>query len=187
MGTHPIFESDFDCLTERKMSEEVFEKKLLEKVDMSDIKLPPNLVVRPLSIADNENGFFELLAQLTKVGEISVEEYEARFNQMKNSKCYFVLVVADEEQNGKIIGTATLILEQKFIRQCALKGRVEEVVVDESARGTGLGKYLVLACTRLSKQLGVYKTTLECAPHNVKFYEKAGYSDAGEKYMQIRF
>lgn len=46
---------------------------------------------------------------------------------MKNSKCYFVLVVADEEQNGKIIGTATLILEQKFIRQCALKGRVEEV------------------------------------------------------------
>ena len=37
------------------------------------------------------------------------------------------MVVADEEQNGKIIGTATLILEQKFIRQCALKGRVEEV------------------------------------------------------------
>jgi hypothetical protein len=26
----------------------------------------------------NENGFFELLAQLTKIGEISIEEFEAR-------------------------------------------------------------------------------------------------------------
>ena len=69
----------------------------------------------------------ELLAQLTKVGEISGEEYSARFKQMKSSKCYFVLVVVDNDQSGKIIGTATLILEQKFIRQCALKGRVEEV------------------------------------------------------------
>ena len=32
-----------------------------------------------------------------------------------------------------------------------------QVVVDESARGTGLGKYLVTVCTRLSQHLGVYK------------------------------
>lgn len=32
-----------------------------------------------------------------------------------------------------------------------------QVVVDESARGTGLGRILVSACTRLSEKLGVYK------------------------------
>ena len=32
-----------------------------------------------------------------------------------------------------------------------------------------------------------FQTTLECAPHNVKFYEKIGYKDAGETYMEIRF
>ena len=37
------------------------------------------------------------------------------------------MVVDDKTQSDKIIGTATLILEQKFIRECALKGRVEEV------------------------------------------------------------
>ena len=46
---------------------------------------------------------------------------------MKNSKMYFPLVVTDSEQNDIIVATATLILEQKFIRNCALKGRVEEV------------------------------------------------------------
>ena len=29
--------------------------------------------------------------------------------------------------------------------------------MDESARGTGLGKFLVTLCTRLSEKLGVYK------------------------------
>ena len=38
------------------------------------------------------------------------------------------MVVADKTQSDQIIGTATLILEQKFIRECALKGRVEEVI-----------------------------------------------------------
>merc|ERR1712131_177313 len=30
MGTHPIFESDFDCLTEKKMSEKVTEQEVTQ-------------------------------------------------------------------------------------------------------------------------------------------------------------
>ena len=51
---------------------------------------------------------------------------------MKASKCYYVIVVTDQQQNGNVIGTATLILEQKFIRKCALKGRVEEVCSNQN-------------------------------------------------------
>merc|ERR1712131_186786 len=155
MGTHPIFESDFDCLTDfvRPKMEYIFDPSVIEKLDLTDLRpLPSNLEMRPLLKSDHQNNFLSILAQLTKVGDISKQEYDARFDQMKNSNCYFVLVV-----------------------------------VDESARGTGLGKYLVTVCTRLSQHLGVYKTTLECAPHNVKFYEKIGYKDAGETYMEIRF
>jgi len=138
--------------------EYIFEPSVIEKLDLTDLRpLPPNLEMRPLVKSDHQNNFLSILAQLTKVGDISKQEYDARFDQMKNSNCYFVLVVVDHNQDSKIIGTATLILEQKFIRKCALKGRVEEVVVDESARGTGLGKYLVTVCTRLSQHLGVYK------------------------------
>lgn len=84
-------------------------------------------ILRPLKLGDNALGFLKLLEQLTKVGEIDGDMFRQRFENMKRSKCYFVMVVDDKTQSDKIIGTATLILEQKFIRECALKGRVEEV------------------------------------------------------------
>ena len=108
-------------------SSDLFDPKILTKIDHSDLTLPPHLILRPLKIDDNQFGFLEILSQLTKVGEIDTERFEKRFNSMKESKCYYVIVVADKNQADKIIGTATLILEQKFIRECALKGRVEEV------------------------------------------------------------
>lgn len=46
---------------------------------------------------------------------------------------------------------------------------------------------LVSALTLLSKKLNCYKITLECAPKNVAFYQKFGYSASDETYMQCRF
>ena len=107
--------------------EYLFSPSLLDQVDMSDLSLPSHLSLRPLSKSDFENNFLKILAQLTKVGEMSKAVFDARFDQMKASKCYFVFVVTDSNSDDIVIATATLILEQKFIRQCALKGRVEEV------------------------------------------------------------
>lgn len=46
---------------------------------------------------------------------------------------------------------------------------------------------LVSALTLLSKKLNCYKITLECAPNNVAFYQKFGYTASHETYMQCRF
>ena len=135
------------------MGEEyLFDPAILDSFDRTDLRLPPHLslrydslssfhfslydpkvdilnksILRPLKLGDNALGFLKLLEQLTKVGEIDGDMFRQRFENMKRSKCYFVMVVDDKTQSDKIIGTATLILEQKFIRECALKGRVEEV------------------------------------------------------------
>jgi len=106
---------------------DLFDPSALDSFDRSDLTLPPHLTLRPLNLADNKLGFLELLAQLTKVGEIDDQMFRQRFENMKRTNCYYVMVVSDSKQNDKIIGTATLILEQKFIRKCAIKGRVEEV------------------------------------------------------------
>jgi len=105
---------------------------------------------------------------------------------MKNSGVYYVIVVEDK-CTGKICGTGTLIVEHKFIHSCAIRGRVEDVVVLDSYRGKGLGQMIVEACTELSKKLGCYKTTLECSEKNKPFYEKIGYQQSFEKYMVLRF
>merc|ERR1712189_132713 len=39
MGTHPIFESDFDCLTEKEMSEKVTQNE--EKSKEAEAMMPP--------------------------------------------------------------------------------------------------------------------------------------------------
>lgn len=46
---------------------------------------------------------------------------------------------------------------------------------------------LVSTLTLLSKKLQCYKVTLECAPKNVEFYKKFGYSTSDDTYMQCRF
>lgn len=113
--------------SEEMESSDLFDPDVLLSFDRSDMILPPHLKLRPLKITDNKLGFLELLAQLTKVGDIDDEMFKQRFDNMKKTKCYYVMVVSDQNQEDKIIGTATLILEQKFIRMCAIKGRVEEV------------------------------------------------------------
>lgn len=105
---------------------------------------------------------------------------------MKRTRDYYVIVVEDT-QLGKIVATATLITEHKFIHSCAKRGRVEEVVVTDVCRGKQLGKLLVATLIQLSKKLDCYKITLECLPKNVPFYEKFGYKASDEAYMQCRF
>lgn len=58
---------------------------------------------------------------------------------MKASQDYLICVIEDT-RTQKIVGTGSLILEQKFIHECALKGKIEEVVVDNTYRGRELGK-----------------------------------------------
>lgn len=65
-----------------------------------------------------------------------------RFAQMKRSGDYFVTVVEDTRKH-EIIGAATLVLEHKFIHGCATRGRLEDVVVNDTYRGKQLGKLYV--------------------------------------------
>ncbi|KAE8586555.1 hypothetical protein XENTR_v10021700 [Xenopus tropicalis] len=175
----------------------LFDTRLLEELDwsqnmvsfhpaISPVSPGDGLILRPLCTADYTRGFYQVLGQLTKVGDVSSEQFIKKFDHMKRSGDYFVIVVEDLNL-GKIVATATLIVEHKFIHGCAKRGRIEEVVVSDECRGKQLGKLLLSVLTLLSKKLDCYKVTLECKPKNVAFYEKFGYVASDETYMQSRF
>lgn len=175
----------------------LFEPALLHELDWSSNPVcfsPPispsapgeGLVLRPLCTADFNKGFFKVLSQLTKTGDVTQEQFIKKFDHMKRTKDYYVVVVEDTELR-QIVATATLITEHKFIHSCAKRGRVEEVVVTDVCRGKQLGKLLVATLILLGKKLDCYKITLECSPKNVTFYEKFGYKASEETYMQCRF
>merc|ERR1712226_1091187 len=157
---------------------------------LTDLKTPKlerfqDFSIRPLQTTDYEE-VYECLKQLTQIGEPTQEMFNQRFDWMTESKCYYVVVVI-EKQSNRAIATGTLIVEKKFIHNCCIRGRIEDVVVHDSQRKKGLGKLVVESLTELSQNIGCYKTTLECSETNKPFYEKMGYSQAFEQYMVKRF
>jgi len=132
-------------------------------------------LVRPLQLDDYEKGYLQLLSQLTTVGDITKDDFEARFLKMQKAGCYFVTVIEDI-RHSKIIGSATLVTELKFIHTCGHRARLEDVVVNNTYRGKQLGKLIVLTVTLLAKKLGCYKMSLDCKDQLIPFYKSLGYA-----------
>ncbi|XP_072929981.1 probable glucosamine 6-phosphate N-acetyltransferase [Epargyreus clarus] len=146
------------------------------------------IVVRPLQRSDFDKGFLQLLSQLTSTGNITRKQFDERFTQMKASGGYYVTVIEDTRV-AKIIGAATLTIEQKFIHNCSLKGRLEDVVVNDTYRGKQLGKLIVVTVSLLAQELGCYKMALDCKDKLIKFYESLGYKmePGNSNAMNMRF
>lgn len=132
------------------------------------------LIVRPLQLGDYAKGFTQLLSQLTSVGNISKPQFDSQFYAMQRSGGYYVTVIEDTRK-GEIIGAATLITELKFIHDCGLRARLEDVVVNNTYRGKQLGKLIVLTVSLLAKKLGCYKMSLDCKDSLIPFYKAIGY------------
>lgn len=186
-----------NTLIDLKVNNTVFDTHIFTKVDLSSLvnkydhvklvknlddgqsyffDLTENLILRSLKIDDYERDYLRLLEQLTTVGEdVTKEKFEEKFYKMKSClNSYFILVIEDLKTN-KIVGTATLVDEQKFIRHASSRGRVEDVVVDNRYRGKKLGKLLIDFAIGLSKVLGCYQVSLECRDHVKTFYQQFGF------------
>ncbi|KAI8472929.1 MAG: N-acetyltransferase [Monoraphidium minutum] len=131
-----------------------------------------DLVVRRLESGDYEKGFLGLLAQLTTVGDITRDAFEARLKEVSGDDYY--IAVVEDKASGKLVGTAALIIERKFIHDCGKVGHIEDVVVDAAARGQRLGQRLIEELVSVCRTRGAYKVILDCAEHNAAFYEKCG-------------
>lgn len=74
---------------------------------------PEGFKIRPLEKGDYAKGFMECLKDLTWMGDNTVEEWNARYDEMDtNGKGpYFYLVI---EHEGRISGTGALVVEKKL-------------------------------------------------------------------------
>lgn len=159
--------------------------------ELSNFLQEKNLIARPLSIDDYDEGYMNLLTGLTRVGTVSREDYVHRFETMKRSNeifDHYAIVVIVDKQTNKVVATSTLFLELKFIRQCAIRGRLEDVAVLESHRGHNIGKTIVQIIVELAREVyNCYKLTLDCMTDDLKkFYAQNGFS-YGCNMLNIRF
>lgn len=179
--------------------EAIYDCSLLNSLDLGQCQAvfnPPlsvlspgeDLRLRPLQLGDYRTGFLQLLGQLTKVGEISEEQWEERFMGMKRKEGTYYVTVLEDVQTSQVVGAATLVVEQKFIHGCSQVGRVEDVVVSDKYRGKQLGKLLVSLGIVLARKLDCYKVTLNCTDNMTKFYNGLGFKceEGDANFMVIR-
>tara|TARA_R110002050_G_scaffold98830_8_gene205261 strand:- start:3125 stop:3643 length:519 start_codon:yes stop_codon:yes gene_type:complete len=152
---------------------------------LSSQSCPPGLILRPLSSHDYHKGHCHVLRQLTEIGNIEEVAWLDRYQALRNSVplSYYVVVV-EEVRSRRVVATATLFLEMKFIRNLGLCGHIEDVVVCDSQRGKGLGLLLIKELCHLAKLTGCYKIILDCSEKNVPFYEKCGFKKKEEQMVQ---
>ena len=189
----------------------LFDDSLLRSLDFSDTScqrdhglsyLNPGsnrngkgLVARPLERGDFCKGYLHLLSQLTRVGDYGREVFEAQFDRMRKMPgCHYSLVVEDPAASvngliggGKIVASASLIVECKFVHDAAMRGRIEDVVVDEDYRGMHLGKLLLETLKLCCPVLGCYKVTLDCKEAVVPYYSKLGFTNEGQYFLTQRY
>lgn len=147
-----------------------------------------NLLLRPLCSDDYEKGFPAIQNNLTKVGDVTKELFLKRFHAMKSCPGTYYIIVVEDTELAKIVACGTLFIEQKFIHEIAIRGRVEDIVVDDSCRGRGLGKLVVETLLLLSEKLGCYKTSLECKDPLLPFYSQFGFKKEDQQnYLCKRF
>jgi glucosamine-phosphate N-acetyltransferase len=148
--------------------------------------------VRPLRFDDYARGFPAVLSDLTVVGDVTETQFKERFAEMQAtpSTYYIICVEIPAETAGgtakTIVGSGSVIIEKKFIRNVGRVGHIEDIVVSASMRGNGLGEVIIWLLCAISEQAGCYKAILDCSPDNAPFYQKCGLVEKEVK-MEIRF
>lgn len=140
--------------------------------------------IRPLRRYD-VGQYLRLLAQLSDIGDDwTCEKREAVFSEIESNSAFQRIYVA-VDGNNRVLGAITLLLERKFLHGGAIAAHIEDVVVDKSARGRGLGKRLVDHTLRFSKKHNAYKVILNCEPNLQKLYQKCGFCNNGIIQMRL--
>ena len=112
------------------------------------------VIIRQLKEHDLFNGFLESLDSLRKASDLDKEKAEKIFKKIESdpNQVIFVAVL-----NEKVIGSTTLIIEQKFIHGGGKVSHIEDVAVSQEFQGKGIGKKLITASLDFSKKSGFTK------------------------------
>lgn len=96
-------------------------------------------------------------------------------------------ILIAEDENGEILGTMTLII---FQIPTGIRAWIEDVVVDNSARGKGIGKKLNLAALELAKQAGAKTVDLTSRPARQEanqLYRSIGFAERETNVYRFSF
>ena len=132
------------------------------------------IIIREIEEDDLEKGFLETLDFLRNASDLDKNKAKEILKKIKQNTNHIIYVAID---NKKIVGSTTLLIEQKFIHDGGLVGHIEDVVVRKEYEGKGIGIKLVTSMLERAKEKNCYKTILDCKDDVKQFYERIGFKN----------
>ncbi len=140
-----------------------------------------DITIREIVESDIEKGFLESLDNLRTASNLDREIATNILKKIISNPNHIIFVAED---NGKIVGSTTLLIEQKFIHEGGKVGHIEDVVVSKEFEGRGIGMKLVRSLLEKAETMNCYKTILDCADKLIPFYERIGFK---QESNQMRY
>lgn len=128
--------------------------------------------IRRIRKGDLSRGFLGTLDSLRKASDLRPAKAKSIYDRISsdpNTAIYVALM------GTKVVGAATVIIEQKFIHGGGRAGHIEDVAVAKEFQGRGIGQKVVRALLEHAEKKGCYKTILDCSDDLVPFYERLGF------------
>ena len=132
-----------------------------------------DIIVRKILESDLDSGFLESLDSLRKSSDLDKNKAKEILKKINQNPNHTIFVA---QYQGRIIGSTTLLIEQKFIHGGGKVGHIEDVVVSKEFQSKGVGVIIIKAVLEYAKSQGCYKTILDCDDTVKPFYEKLGFS-----------
>lgn len=85
------------------------------------------------------------------------------------------IIMVMEDENKKLIGTGSVLIEEKLTYGGCRMGHIENILIDEKYRGNGYGEQIVNKLLEICKDKKCYRVDLNCNSELEKFYEKNGF------------
>ena len=124
-----------------------------------------------VDLAEDKNGFLETLRNLTVAEDIDLETTKKILLEIENQNSYIYVA----KEGKEIIGTATLLIEKKFIHSGGKVGHIEDVSVRKEYEGKGVASEIINSLIEVAKENGCYKIILDCKDKLLPFYGKFGF------------
>ncbi len=111
---------------------------------------------------------------------LTIEDYE-RLSPGREEHCEHFVAIVDHPTGDKVVGTATLFIDQSNGE--SITGKVQQVCVDKQLQGEGIGQKLMIAIeARGFGELGLNSLYCHAQLEAMPFYEKLGWKIEGDEF-----
>ena len=143
------------------------------------INLVNLLNANPNCVETIKGQYLVLLSELTLTNFIETEIFLNNIERINEMGTIMVAIRYDAFNNLEIIGSGTIIIEPKIIREGKSVGHIEDIVVAKHMRGKGICSNIIEILKEFAKKNNCYKIILNCSNNVKKVYKKNGLEAKG--------